>query len=230
MGRLDERRVAKVSNAMPLDPRPFPRAREDLGISESTVVFVLAARGIKSKGWEPAIEAFSKLRSKNPQRAMHLLLCGEGEETERLRTVYQNAADVTFLGYQSRISGLFRMSDCAILPTRFGGEFFPLSLIQAMQTGTPIIATRVGEIESMIYQSEKKAGILIEPDEVDELFVLDLMTAMGEMLDAEKRKSYSLVSAEFGASYNMSELTAKYIHLYEYVLHDFNQGGGSEKH
>ena len=59
IGRLDERRVAKLGNAMPLDPRSFPMTREDLGISEDAVIFTSWWRvGLKGKGWEPAIEAF----------------------------------------------------------------------------------------------------------------------------------------------------------------------------
>ena len=217
-GNLDPKKTLKLGNAMPVDPSAFPLTRQDLGITADTVVFTLVARGIKPKGWESAIVAFSKLRKENPDLPMHLLLCGEGEETERLKVVFPDPQDITFLGYQSCITGLYRISDCAILPTRFHGESFPLSLIQAMQVGLPIIATRIGEIENMICRCEKKAGILIQPYEDDDLFNYELFASMREMLDKTTRKEFSKISTEFGKLYDMGDLTNRYYQLYEFVI------------
>ena len=80
----------------------------------------------------------------------------------------------------------------------------------------------------MVYRGEKRAGLLIDPEEIDELFVLELIAAMREMLDDEKRKSYSIVSAEFGTGYDMNELTQKYMNLYEYLLGEHRHGGQTE--
>jgi glycosyltransferase involved in cell wall biosynthesis/SAM-dependent methyltransferase len=220
---LDRAIFSKLGNAMPIDFRPFERTRKELGISDDAVVFTLVARGIEKKGWEESILAFTCLRKEDSKQKMHLLLCGEGEITSRLTKSYGSDPDITFLGYQERINGLYGISDCAIVPSRFVGESFPLCIIQAMQAGTPIIATRVGEIESMICGGEKKAGILIEPEDVDELFVVHLIAAMREMLDEGKRKNYSSVSAEFGANYDMNELTKKYVDLYEYLVREQQQ-------
>ena len=68
---------------------------------------------------------------------------------EKQRELHGDNADVTFLGYQSHIHGALRMSDVAILPTRFAGESFPLSIIQALQVGKPVISTSIGQIAEM---------------------------------------------------------------------------------
>ena len=209
---------SKLGNAMPFDPRPFPQTRDDLGIPYDAVVFTLAARGIKQKGWEESIIAFMRLRKENPGRKMHLLLCGEGGEPERLARLYKKEPNITFLGYQSRISGLYRMSDCAILPTRFIGESFPLCIIQAMHTGTPIIATRIGEIENMIVKRGDVAGIVIENNDDTEMFVDGLKAAMQAMLDDSLRSSFRVASRKNGAEYSMDALTDKYIDLYKRLI------------
>ena len=162
---------SKLGNAMPIDPRPFERTRKELSISDDAVVFTLVARGIEKKGWEESLLAFTRLRYENPEQKMRLLLCGEGEVTSRLAQSYSADPDITFLGYQTRINGLYRISDCAIVPTRFAGESFPLCIIQAMQVGTPVIATKIGEIECMITRPTGLAGILIEPTDDTDKFV-----------------------------------------------------------
>ncbi len=220
---LDRTMFSKLENAMPFDPRPFERSRKELGISEDAVVFTLVARGIEGKGWEESILAFTRLRNESSGQKLHLLLCGQGEVTSRLAESYGSDQDITFLGYQERINGLYAISDCAIVPTRFIGESFPLCIIQAMQVGTSIIATRVGEIENMIRRGGDKAGILIEPKEVDELFIVDLMEAMREMLDEGKRIKYSSLSLEIGARYDINKLTDRYVDLYENIVRQYRE-------
>jgi glycosyltransferase involved in cell wall biosynthesis/ubiquinone/menaquinone biosynthesis C-methylase UbiE len=215
---LDSGMFSKLGNAMPIDSRPFERTRKELGISDDAVVFTLVARGIEKKGWEESIRAFIRLRTENPEQKMHLLLCGEGEVTSQLAQTYADDPDITFLGYQSRINGLYRISDCAIVPTRFAGESFPLCIVQAMQVGTPIIATRIGEIENMICRSEEKAGILIQPYEDDDLFKFELFASMKKMMDKATRMEFSKNSAEFGKLYDMDELANRYYQLYESVI------------
>ena len=215
---LDEKKTLKFGNAMPLDLSPFPMTREELGVAADAFVFTLVARGIKSKGWESAIVAFSKLRDENPHFRLQLLLCGEGEETERVKGVYRNSLGITFLGYQRNIVGLFRISDCAILPTRFVGESFPLCLIQAMQAGLPIIATRIGEIENMICRGGERAGILMEPFEDEDMFNLEVFISMSKMLDHKLRAEFAKNSATFGELYDMDELTTRYYKLYESLI------------
>ena len=188
---LSDKIFTKLGNAMPDDPRPFPKTRRDLGISEDAVVFTLVARGIQRKGWRVSIAAFLRMRDAYPDREIHLLLCGDGEETDQYFALHSDDQDVTFLGYQSRINGLYRLSDVAIMPTRFAGESFPLSMLQALQTGTPVIATRIGEIENIIKGPEGAAGILLEHQRDTELFTRSLQEAMAAMLSSSERERYA---------------------------------------
>ncbi len=215
---LSEKFFTKLRNAMPDDPRPFPKTRQELGIAEDAVVFTFVARGIQRKGWRATIAAFRRLRDTYPQSKMHLLLCGDGEETDRHLVLHGEDPDITFLGYQSRINGLYRLSDVAIAPTRFAGESFPLSLIQALQMGTPVISTRVGEIGSMIEGSEGAAGILIEPERDTELFTKSLQEAMNAMLDTSAMKRYARAATKKGETYSMDKVAKDYTAIYENML------------
>ena len=209
---------SKLENAMPFDPRPFERTRKELGISSDAVVFTLVARGIEKKGWEESLLAFTGLRSENPGQKMHLLLCGEGEVTSKLTKSYSSDPDITFLGNQSRINGLYGISDCAIVPTRFAGESFPLCIIQAMQVGTPIIATRMGEIEHMITRPAGLAGILIEPTDDTDKFVMSLKDAMQIILQRSVRDIFAKTAKLIGGEYDIDLLAEKYCDLYQRLI------------
>jgi glycosyltransferase involved in cell wall biosynthesis/septal ring factor EnvC (AmiA/AmiB activator) len=216
---LPDSMFTKLPNAMPLDPLPFPKSREDLGIESDAVVFTLVARGIPTKGWRTSVAAFLRLRKQHPERPMHLLLCGDGEVPDQLFATHGGDPDITFLGYQSRIHGLYRISDVAIVPSRFSGESFPLCVIQALQTGTPLIASRVGEIETMLAPPhQKSAGLLIEPAADNELFIQSLVQAMELMLSPTCRNEYAAAARILGESYSMDKLVSVYGSLYESML------------
>ncbi|MFT3731878.1 MAG: glycosyltransferase [Hyphomicrobium sp.] len=211
--------ASKFRNAMPLDLRPYTRSRQDMEIAEEAVIFTLVSRAVADKGWPEAIAAFKQLRVSNPDTKMHLLLCGSGEEMERLEPEHGSDPDISFLGFQDRINGLYAMSDCAIVPTRFAGESFPLCIIQALQAGTPVIATKIGEVENLIQPpGQAPAGLLIDFEDDTELFIRGLRGAMERMLDPDLRQRYAAAARTLGLNYDMKDLATDYRRFYETVL------------
>lgn len=215
---IPAKNFTKFDNAVPEDPRPFPKTREDLGIDEEAVVFTLVARGIKRKGWRAAVAALQRLREEDPERKVHLLLAGEGEEASRQAELHGDDLDITFLGYQSHVQGLFRLGDVAILPTRFAGESCPFCIIEALKTGTPVIATRVGEIPNLLDGPEGLAGILIEHHRDTELFIEGLKNAMSEVLDSSKRQQYARAAVVQGKTFSMDKVARDYAAFYKDLL------------
>lgn len=211
-----------IPNAMPRDERPFPQSRAELGISEDAVVFTLVARGIQQKGWRAAVSAFRRLQQMRPDRAMHLILVGEGEATDKARehageirlNGSKDPEGISFLGYQSCINGLYRISDCVMLPTRFDGESFPLCIIQALQEGKPVIATDIGEIRNMLTCDTGVSGIVLDNIRNSEQFFEHLASAMDQMLDSEARARWAAVSADLAERFDMGKMTDRYLDLY----------------
>jgi glycosyltransferase involved in cell wall biosynthesis len=215
---VDEAGVRKFRNAMPVDDQPFPKSRAELGIPEAAVVFSLVARGEKGKGWPQAVRAFQQLEQRHPDRDMALLMVGAGEETEAGREAAGDNPRIRFLGLQQRIHGLYRISDVALAPTRFKGESFPLCLIQAMQVGTPVIATDIGEIRAMIEVGDHAAGLILPRLEDDDAFVAGIVAAMERMLDPALRSSLAEGARALGSAYSMDALAEDYIELYSEVV------------
>lgn len=214
-------RLVKMINAMPIDKAAFPQTREGLGIAEDAVVFTLVARGIKEKGWSTAINAFKAVQKKEPQRSMHLCLVGEGDEPDRLRPLFADDPSISFLGFQLRIHGLYRMTDVAVVPSRFAGESYPLCVIQALQVAVPVIATDVGEIASMLQNDGVAGGIIVKCIRDDKRFEMRFTRAMQDLLDDDRRKQLGLGAGILGKGYDMSGLTKQYVDLYEHVLLTF---------
>jgi glycosyltransferase involved in cell wall biosynthesis len=221
-------RFSKLANAMPVDPEPFPKTRAEMGILDDAIVFTLVARGIKRKGWRAAIEAFIKLRDRHPGRPMHLCLVGQGEEPDRHEKKHGQDPDISFLGYQSHMSGLYRISDVAIVPTRFAGESYPLCIIQALQVGTPVIGTDVGEIRSMLQRDGITGGLVIEAVRDTDKLIETVADAMEKMLDAKLRKRLAKGAQELGHDYDMSSLVQTYGEIYARLIgRGFAQSGES---
>ncbi len=211
---IDKNKLIKLSNAMPIDNEPFPKTRIELGIKDDTVVFTLVARGIKRKGWRASIEAFLLLEKEYSN--IHLLLIGDGEVADNHLKQHQNHPKITFLGYQSKIHGLYRISDCAIVPTRFEGESYPLCIIQALQIGLPIVGTNVGEIKSMItFKDGRRAGIILPNERDTKVFINHLKDAMSEMMKKDKREKFSSVSKELAKGYDILNLAKIYMNVFE---------------
>jgi glycosyltransferase involved in cell wall biosynthesis len=215
---IDVRSFVKFRNAMPVDPEPFPQTRQDLGISDETIVFTFVARSEVGKGWQQSVEAFEELERRHPEQPMALVMVGAGPETERARAIAKGNPGILFLGLQHRIHGLYRMSDVALAPTRFRGESFPLCLIQAMQVGTPVISTDIGEIRTMLESGTAPSGIILPNLDDDSAFVAEIVDAMERTIDPHLRARLAEGARLLGADYRMDALAAKYLALYEEVL------------
>ena len=220
-------KFSKLPNAMPVDLEPFPQTRAELGIAPDAMVFTLVARGIQRKGWRAAIGAFQALRARRPEVAMHLLLAGEGAAAEEQKARHGGDPGITFLGYQRRIPGLYRLSDCAVVPTRFQGESFPLCIIEAFQAGTPVVATDIGEVASMLAPAEREpGGILVEQIRDTPTFVAAVTDAMERMLDPALRARMAANAQGLGEDYRMDEIALRYREMYRGAMAQRQVGVG----
>ena len=212
---LDPAMVTKVRNAMPRDLTPFPQTRAELGIDEDAVVYTLVARGIQQKGWRAAITAFRRMQAERPDINAHLVLIGTGDRADELTADIGEEENISNLGFQSQINGICQLSDCAVVPTRFSGESFPLCIIQALQELTPVIATDIGEIKTMISDGTINAGILLENKRNSDEYFDDLFAAMVEMADETKRTAWGANAEKLSLLFDMSAMVGTYEGIYE---------------
>ena len=150
--------------AHPKTPRNEWRARE--GFVETDVLFVCVARLAPQKNHSLLLDAFAK--GPAADRNAHLMLVGDGPLRDQLETQAKNlglSGQVHFLGVRSDIPDILGAADVFVLSSSFEGN--PLSVMEAMAAGLPIVSTAVGGV-SDLFQSGKE-GLLVPPGDVHEL-------------------------------------------------------------
>jgi glycosyltransferase involved in cell wall biosynthesis len=96
--------------------------------------------------------------------------------------------DTLFLGYQEDVAPYYAAFDAMILPSINEGT--PVSAIEALAAGRPVVATRVGGVPDVVREGED--GFLVDPGDVqalaDALETLARDPALRERLGAAGRE------------------------------------------
>lgn len=145
----------KVANGMKA-PVIHHIPRSELEIGQDAFVFCLISRAILQKGWMQAIEAVGEAR-KESGRDIHLILVGDGPVYDELINSPQKDF-VHLMGHRDNPCDYYALSDACLLPSYYKSESAPLTIIEALQCGIPVIATDLGEIANMLTIDGELAG------------------------------------------------------------------------
>ncbi len=149
-------------------------------LPEDAVVVGVTSQLEQKKGHAVLLEALHRLGDER----VHLAIVGEGPLREALQCqaeVLDLGARVHFLGFTRALSELLRALDVFALPSF--SEGFPNTLVEAMATGLPCIATRLCCVPEILEHG--KSGLLVEPDDPEAL-----ATALGSLVaDPALRRS-----------------------------------------
>lgn len=140
--------------------------RDELDISTGSIVLTCVGRLAEQKGQKYLVAALDILAKEGTP--LILLLVGDGPLKDSLQ---QEAADrgiaglLRFAGFRNDIPAIFGVTDIFVLPSL--NEGFPLTLLEAMAAGKPIVATRVtGTTEALV---DGETGLLCSPASPEEL-------------------------------------------------------------
>jgi L-malate glycosyltransferase len=163
-------RVSTIHNGIDLSRFPPKGAggqalRGPLGVPADSFLICAVGQICERKGLIELVAAFEQACAQAPH--MHLVIAGDVVfEHERgyfntLRlaaSAPQIAGKVHFAGHVSDVSGLLQAADLLVLNSH--EEPFGLVLVEAMSSGTPVLATRVGGIPEIVTDQEN--GWLVE--------------------------------------------------------------------
>src|SRR5262249_9187962 len=99
---------------------------------------------------------------------VHFLVIGDGPRREELESLAAqlNLTDrVHFLGQRPNVSQLLNVLDVFVLTSH--NEANPVSILEALATGKPVVATRVGSVPETVLDGI--TGYLVEPSAENEM-------------------------------------------------------------
>lgn len=144
------------------DKQSRSEKRKELGFFDDDILLISMGDLIKRKNYPVAIEAVAKVE--NPK--LHYLICGQGPEKESLekQTKDLRVTDrIHFLDFRTDVKDLLNASDIFMFTTLQEG--LPRSMMEAMASGLPCIASRIrGNVDLL---EDGKGGYLCGPINVD---------------------------------------------------------------
>ena len=142
------------------------------------------------------------------------LIVGSGPLESKLKELTKSLGlgnSVIFTGFRQDITNILQETDILVMPSLREG--LPMILLEAMATGVPVIAARVGGIPEIIIDAE--TGLLVNPK--DTLGLSRAIKRLIEDKDLRLRLSNNakkMIDSEF----NISNMVNKTESLYEGVF------------
>jgi len=136
--------------------------RRTLGLSATAPVAGIVAALRPEKNHEMFLQVAAQVRKEVPDA--QFLIIGDGPERtklERIAAELKLEGAVQFLGTRNDIPELLAALDVFVLTSRI--EANPVSILEAMATGKPVVAPRVGSICESVNDGE--TGFLMDPND-----------------------------------------------------------------
>ena len=172
--RIHPRPVAVLNGRDPArfahDPAARARLRAELGAGEGDCVVIAISRLVRHKGFCELLAAMAD----TPPNCV-LWVAGErlaSDHGEDLEPHFERAAALlgrrlVRLGYREDVPALLSAADVFTLPSHFEG--LPMSIIEAMLAGLPVVATDIRGPREQVVPEE--TGLLVPPMQVEPLAV-----------------------------------------------------------
>lgn len=193
--------------ANPRTPRNEWRAKE--GFNEADVLFVCVARFAPQKNHALLLKSFAQGPALVARA--HLVLVGEGElrtDLEEQARKLNVSGKVHFLGLRNDIPDVLGAMDVFVLSSDYEGN--PLSVLEAMASGLPVVSTAVGGVPKLL--DAGKEGFLVPQGDSQAL-----AKPMNTLLKYEAaRKSMGAAAASRAKkNYDVPNMVRAYEEVYE---------------
>jgi len=169
MKKIYDRDIAVIPNGIDLNKVKCLSTQDvgnELGIKKDRKIILFVGRLDPIKGLTYLIEAMTSIEDKNKQ----LILVGDGEEKDRLEKLVKKLKlekYVTFIGKVPYGDVFKYMVASDILALSSLSEGLPNVILEAMASGLPIVATRVGGIQDIVKDGEN--GFLVDPENPEQI-------------------------------------------------------------
>lgn len=184
--------------------------KDDLGLDRQNINIVTIANFYKTKGLEYLIRAVDQLKN------TRLTIFGDGPERPILESLIQDKNKIVLRGRDSNARLELPPYDIFILPSLKEG--FPYAILEAMNAGTPIVATTVGEIPNIL--ENEKTALLVEPANSTAL-----TNAIQKLIDSpELRMTLATNAKKRLVNFSFETMVEKHRQLYTDLVKTAKQG------
>lgn len=188
------------------------QSRQHWGISPNMKVLGTISRVSAVKNHRLLLQALKQLIEMGQN--IKLIIVGDGPEKKSLEHFSQELGiqeSVIFAGERLDATGFFSLFDIFVLPSL--SEGISMTILEAMASDTPVIASDVGGNNELI--THGVSGFLFESENLDDLVktILCVINDPTEAMDAA-RKSRKKVELE----YSFERMVSQYEEIYQMVI------------
>ncbi len=170
---LPRERVQVIHNGLEFDlvdqaaAKGSRNIREEIGISMNSLLVTAVGRIHRDKGFDCLLTAAAQVIQQESIDA-HFVIAGAEDDRGYATRLRGQAKDmgiephVHFLGFRDDVPRILTQTDIFVLSSRREGH--PYSLLEAMASGCPSVATRCGGVEDTVV--EGKTALLVEIEDV----------------------------------------------------------------
>lgn len=198
--RIPRENVPVVSNPVDLNRFAAPGRKSD-----GLFCFITAGRFSPVKNQQMIYRALAEFLKKGYKA--RLVMLGKGEEEENLKALAREleiSDRVEYTGYVTNVEAYLAKAHVFLLSSRYEAQ--PLSVLEAMAAGLPVISTDVGGIRDIVTDN----GILVPSDDAE------AMARAMERLYTEPAlyRKMAYCAVENAARYDIKNTVAGYEKLY----------------
>jgi len=187
------------------------RLRQEIAGDASRPIVISVGRLSPPKGYEDLVTAFSFLTSTYPK--VLLIIVGEGPLFEKIRAQIKELdleKNIVLLGIRQDVPRLLASSDIYVSSSHWEG--LPLTILEAMMTALPIVATSVGDVPRLV---TPEVGFLLHPHQPQLL-----AESIEKLLDDPKMRKQmgATARAQVMQNYSPQVRMERILSLYQKVL------------
>ena len=187
--------------------------RAALRVPPDTLLITTICRLYRPRDFDTLLRAFRLVSDDHP--TVHLLIVGDGPlrpQVERQVEALSLTHRVTLAGWRDDLPSVYAASDVYILTT-WGWEGLPLTVLEAMAAGLPVIATDAGGVPEAVADGE--TGLLVARCDVD-----GLTRALRALIEhpARRRAMGAAGRARAEAHFTVERMVAQTTTIYKPLL------------
>jgi glycosyltransferase involved in cell wall biosynthesis len=205
-------RIRVIHNGIGTEKCCSPQEMPEILANGHGPVIGMVGRLVPQKGFLDVLACGPEILSFKPDT--RFVITGEGPQRAELEQAACNAGishSVVFTGARADIQCFYAAMDIFVLPSL--NEGMPMTVLEAMAAGKPVVASRVGAVPQIVCDGE--SGILVQPGNRRELkdALVGLLKAPARAIQMGERGRKRVIQ-----EYSSSAMARQYASLYSSLV------------